>query len=132
MVNSIDGYKKVRNGHYNINGEYYYFRSVWEANIALYLDFLVSKGNIVSWSFENKFYDFPIKHGTTRYLPDFEVIGNNGKIEIWEVKGYMDAKSKTKLSRMAKYYPGIKIVLIDKNAYRDIKNIVGKMLKFYE
>lgn len=131
-MNSIDGYKEVRRGHYDINGTDYYFRSVWEANVALYLDFLISKGNIKSWSFESKYYEFPIKHGTTRYLPDFEVVGRGEKLEIWEVKGFMDAKSKTKLSRMAKYYPDIKIVLIDKNAYRDIKNIVGKMLKFYE
>ena len=32
----------------------------------------------------------------------------------------MDTKSTTKLKRMAKYYPHIKIVVIDRAAYREI------------
>ena len=43
----------------------------------------------------------------------------------------MDSKSKTKLKRMEKYYPKIKVILIDESAYKDIKNKIGRMLNFY-
>ena len=40
----------------------------------------------------------------------------------------MDANSKTKLNRMAKYYPEIKLVLIDKPVYlelhKQLKNLI--------
>ena len=72
-----------------------------------------------------------IKFGTRSYRPDFKIYNNNGTIEYHEVKGYMDAKSKTKIKRMAKYYPKIKLIIIDGPVYNDIKKKVGGILKFY-
>ena len=72
-----------------------------------------------------------IRHGTTRYLPDFKVTNNNLAVEFWEVKGYMDSRSKTKLKRMAKYYPDVKLVLVDSMYYNDIKKKLGTVLHFY-
>jgi len=63
--------------------------------------------------------------------PDFKIINFDDTFEYWEVKGYMDSKSKTKIKRMAKYYPDIKLKIIDRDIYMDIKKKLGKMLKFY-
>src|SRR5687768_3513242 len=89
-----------------IGGIRKYFRSRWEANYARYLEWLKTNGEIVSWTHEPKTFWFEkIKRGTRSYLPDFCVIEKNGKEVYYEVKGYMDSKSKTKIKRMAKYYP---------------------------
>ncbi len=97
-----------------------YFRSAWEANYARYLNWLVAHGDIRSWSYEPREFTFPVKRGNTTYLPDFEIVENDGLTSYHEVKGYMDADSRTKLKRMAKYHPGVKIVLVDRDAYQAI------------
>jgi len=119
-------YGNIKRGYYDINGKKMFLRSKWEANYSLYLDFLVKQRQIKSWLYENKVFVFEkIKFGTRSYRPDFEVINNNDTISYHEVKGYMDAKSKTKLKRMKKYYPEVKIVLIDKNSYKEISKWSG-------
>jgi hypothetical protein len=131
MKFSQNGWDHIQKGEYGINGREMYFRSKWEANVALYLDFLKKQGNIKDWKFENKWFVFDkIRHGTTRYLPDFEVTNNDGSVEYWEVKGYMDSRSKTKLKRMKKYYPEVKLVLIDGEAMKALGKW-KKLLNFY-
>lgn len=126
-------YSRAKSGHYDINGKDYFFRSSWEPNYALYLDFLVKQGEIKSWEYETDTFWFEkIKRGVRSYKPDFKVFKNDGTFEYHEVKGYMDAKSNTKMRRMKKYYPNVKLVLIDKDCYKDIKNKVGKLCGFYE
>lgn len=125
-------YGHVQSGWYDINGKKIYFRSKWEANIALYLDFLIRQKKIKSWEFEPDIYVFDkIKLGTRGYRPDFKVWNNDGTFHYEEVKGHFDAKSLTKLKRMKKYYPDIKVNVIDKDGYKSIKDTVGKMLRFY-
>lgn len=99
-----------------------YVRSSWEANYARYLNYLLSKNLIKKWEYEKDvFYFDKIKRGTRSYLPDFKVYTNDDKIEYHEIKGWMDQKSKTKLKRMEKYYPRIKIILIQKKEYELLK-----------
>jgi len=132
MMFSNNNYGHFQNGEYENSKGTMYFRSKWEANIALYLDFLVSQKQIKDWEYETDYFVFDkIRHGTTRYLPDFKVINNNDTFEYWEVKGFMDSRSKTKLRRMAKYYPEIKLILIDTEYYRSLQKKIGKMLNFY-
>lgn len=123
-------YENVKNGTYLVGDKEMYFRSKWEANVALYLDYLKKQGEILDWQYEPMYYEFPIKHGVTRYLPDFAVTLKNGTLEVWEVKGYMDSRSKTKLRRMGQFYPNIKVVLIDKEFMKSLKKW-EKLLKFY-
>ena len=54
------------------------------------------------------------------FLPDFKVMMTNGACEYHEVKGWMTERSRESLRLMDKYYPDIKLVLIDKNAYMEI------------
>ena len=114
-------YSRCNNGWYKIKNKKYYFRSSWEVVYARYLEFLKDKDKIKKWEYESDTFWFEkIKRGVRSYTPDFKVFNNNGKIEYHEVKGYMDAKSKTKLKRMDKYYSEIKMVLIDKPVYKGV------------
>lgn len=100
-----------------------FFRSSWEANIARYLNFLVEQGEALRWEYEPITFEFhAIKRGTRSYTPDFRIWKPNGDYEWWEVKGWMDAKSKTRLKRFAKYYPeeNDKLSLIGPDEYRAI------------
>lgn len=125
------GYSNIKSGHYNINGKSIFFRSKWEANYALYLDFLVSKNEISKWEYEADVFIFEkIKFGTRSYRPDFKIINNNNTEEYHEVKGYFDAKSKTKINRMRIYFPNVKLVLIDEKAYKELLKY-QKLFKFY-
>jgi len=125
-------FPNVQRGYYDINGTTIYFRSKWEANYALYLDFLVKNNQIKGWDFEPDTFMFEaIKLGTRSYTPDFRIIENNDEVIYHEVKGYMDSRSKTKLKRFAKYYPDETLILIDSDQYATIKKQVGKMLSFY-
>jgi len=104
-----------------------FFRSAWEANYARYLNWLVSIGEIQSWEYEPDEFEFKgIKRGTRFYLPDFKILTNSNHYEYHEIKGWMDAKSKTKIKRMRKYYPDVKLIVIDKDAYRALaKDVKG-------
>ena len=84
---------------------------------------------IKGWEHEPETFWFEgVKRGTRSYLPDFRVTDNNGGVVYHEVKGWMDAASKTKLKRMKKYHPHIKMELIDSKRYaalsRKVKSIV--------
>lgn len=126
------GFARGRQGTYDINGRSIFFRSSWEANYALYLDFLIKQGQVRSWEFEaDTFWFEAIRRGVRSYKPDFKVVTDTGKVEYHEVKGWMDQKSRTKIQRMAKYYPDVKLIVVDQEAYRDISRKIGRMLGFY-
>lgn len=109
-----------------ISDKRHFFRSRWEYRYALYLQFLKDRGDIKDWFYEPKIFYFDgIKRGTTNYKPDFLCIHKNDSEEYIEVKGYMDAKSKTKINRMAKYYPNVRLRVVEKDFFS--KN--GKKLK---
>jgi hypothetical protein len=120
-------YRNKKSGFVNYYGGYrkdlgHYVRSRWEANIARYLKFLIKNNKIKKYEYEKDCFEFKkIKRGNRSYTPDFKITNNDGSIEYWEVKGYMDAQSKTKLKRMKKYYPDIKIILIQKKEYKEIE-----------
>ena len=111
-----------------------YFRSSWEANYARLLNFLVKQGEILSWEFETKTFVFEaIKRGTRAYTPDFKVMLPDGSYEWHEVKGWLDQKSRTRLKRMAKYFPEEKIVLRDAAYFKKLnKSAIPGLLPNWE
>jgi len=110
-----------------------YFRSAWEANWARYLNWLKALGEIREWKFEVDTFQFhKIKRGSRFYTPDFRVMNKDGTIEYHEIKGYMDQRSQTKLNRMRKYYPSVRVILIAKPEYRAVANKVGRMIPGWE
>lgn len=111
-----------------------YFRSSWEANYARYLNLLVQQKQIAHWEFECTTFVFEtIKRGTRTYTPDFRVEFSDGRHEWHEVKGWMDAKSKTRLSRMATHFPTEKVVIIDQAWFKSaLAKGLPSMLKHWE
>jgi len=97
MKNQSNPYSRARGGkRKDLNNTY--FRSSWEANMARYYNFVGIK-----WEFEPKTFIFDtIKRGSVSYTPDFYLPEEDRWVEV---KGWMDAKSKTKLKRFKKYYP---------------------------
>ena len=108
-----------------------FFRSSWEYYYAIFLEKLKQEKKIIDWKHEPKIFWFEkIKRGVRSYLPDFCVTHLNGSEEWCEVKGYFDSKSQTKMKRMAKYYPEVKIRLVDSNWFK--KNLKAcKLIEKY-
>jgi len=105
---------KSKRGWYVIAGRRIYFRSSWEVRFAKYMQFLKEHGQITEWLFEPQtFWFHEIKRGTCSYLPDFKVTRPDGSHYWVEVKGYMDAKSKTKIKRFRKYYPDEELQVVE-------------------
>lgn len=110
-----------------------YYRSRWEANYARYLQWLKGRGEIIDWRHEPETFWFEaIKRGVRSYLPDFRVWENDGSTKLHEVKGWMDARSKTTLRRMAKYHPAETIILIRERDYSAIARQVGPLIEGWE
>lgn len=116
----------TKQGTITIADKTIYVKSGWEANVAAYYQFLKEQGQIADWEYEPKTFWFEkILRGVRSYKPDFRISEKNGGFTYIEVKGYMDAKSQTKLKRMAKYYPDVTIEVIDKKRYTDISRNKG-------
>lgn len=108
------GYSRCKHGWHQIGDQEVFARSLWESNYAYYLEWLRANGAIQSWQHEPETFWFEgIKRGVCSYLPDFKVVENNGDVVYHEVKGWMDKKSITKLKRMKKYHPAVKLFLAD-------------------
>ena len=114
-------YSRTKSGHReDLNN--LFVRSSWEANYARYLNLLIKMKIVESWEYEPEtFWFLEIKCGVRSYKPDFKVKYKNDPKSVYvEIKGWMDQKSKTKLARMKKYYPEIKVELVGQPEYRAI------------
>lgn len=128
-------FENVERGWYRIGDKDCYFRSKWEANYALYLQWLKEQQEIKEWEYEPMprfdFLDFKVNPPRVvglGYLPDFKVINNDGTWYLVEIKGY--SQGLQKLKRMKKYHPTVKIELVDAKEYKVLKNKIGRMLKW--
>ena len=103
-----------------------FFRSKTEANFARILELWKKQGVIKEWDYEQEEYEFPVSRGIRSYKIDFRVWENHGGISRYEIKGYMDRVSKTKLNRMKKYFPDIKIIVVNSKLFESYaKNSKG-------
>ncbi len=109
-----------------------FFRSSWEANYARYLNWLVAHGNLEKWEYETEIFPFPVRRGSRFYTPDFKIFNNDGTIEYHEIKGYMDQPSRTKIKRMKKYHPTIKLIVIGAESYYAIARDVAPFIPTWE
>lgn len=127
-----NAYSRTKSGkRADLGGKF--FRSAWEANYARYLNWLIGIGVVAAWEFEPQTFTFQGElRGVISYTPDFLVTFPDGRKEWHEVKGWMDAKSKARLKKMAKYYPGETIVLIDGPVYRGIERAVSRTIAEWE
>jgi len=88
-------------------------RSKREANFARYLNRLKEHGAIADWWYEKDAFRFPVKRRTRFYTPDFKVSNTDQTIEYYEVKDYLDQKSRTRSKRMAIYHSSAKVTVVD-------------------
>lgn len=115
-----------------LGGKRFYSRSRWEANYARYLQWQKERGDILDWDHEKKTFWFDgIQRGCVSYLPDFWVSKETGE-EYHEVKGWMDARSKTKIARMGRYFPDVKMVVIDSVRYRALAKTLKCIIDGWE
>lgn len=106
-----------------------YVRSRWEANVARALNAMMASGEIESWKYEPREFEFPVKRGTRFYKPDFEVNyweGFGGTV-YWEVKGLMAPKDVTTLSRMERYHPEVTVLIVGKKEYAELESQYGHL-----
>lgn len=89
-----------------------WYRSMWERNFARFLRFTGEP-----FEYEARVFWFPVKRGTVSYKPDFKSLS---KPHTWyEVKGFLDSRSRVALERMRRYFPEEKVILIDRNWFAD-------------
>lgn len=120
-------------GRREIGGKNPFFRSRWEANYGRYLEWLKQRKEILEWEHEPVTFWFEgVRRGAVSYLPDFRVTYDNGQQEYHEVKGWMDARSKTKIKRMAKYWPDVKLIVIDRVGYRTLSKSMSSIIEHWE
>ena len=116
-----------------IGGFRIFARSRWEANFARYLDFLKASGEILAWEHEPETFWFEkIKRGCRSYLPGFRVTKKDGTIMFYEVKGWMDARSKTKLKRMKKYHPTVVLEVVGADWFKRNSRNLSMIIKEWE
>lgn len=109
-----------KGGNRTIGDRTIYFRSAWEANYARYLELLKQHGQIKGWEHEpDTFWFDGVSRGSRMYIPDFKIHLDDGFFYV-EVKGWMDQKSKTKLERMARYYPEHLVYMVTAKEMRAI------------
>ena len=106
-----------------------YMRSSWEANFARLLNYETEQGIVTRWEYEPDIFIFDlVSKGTRAYVPDFKVWSAFAEEPSYvEVKGYMDAKSRLKLKRMARYYPDVEVLVIGSKEYREIDRNMQKL-----
>lgn len=116
-MNSKQGYnaatrkgKSTAGKRADLGGQF--FRSKTEANYARFLNLQANHGFIRDWEYEPDTFKFPVERGQTFYVPDFKIFNKDGSIEYHEIKGWVDKASQTKLNRMKKFYPAIKVIVI--------------------
>lgn len=112
-----------------------YFRSSWEANYARYLNFIIKNDkSMLRWEYEPQTFEFKkIKKGTRFYTPDFKIYFASGAIEYHEVKGWDYPKGRTARKRFLKYFPNLKLVLIDGEWFKALKRQgVNKLIPNWE
>lgn len=106
---------RVQSGWRVIDGRRIYFRSRWEYLYALFLQWQKDQRLILDWEHEPETFWFEsIKRGVRSYMPDFLVYLPSGERYWVEVKGYMDKKSITKISRFKKFYPSLTLIVVGK------------------
>lgn len=109
----------------------YYFRSMWEANYARYLEWMLASGDIESWDYEVRTFEFPERGRNGNYTPDFLVVDKTGS--VWhEVKGWMDDNSRIRLARFAKHYPEERLLIIGPDEYWEVSDRVADLIPNWE
>ena len=120
-------------GWREIGGKKKYFKSMWEANYARWLEWQKIHEQIQDWMFEPRTFWFEgIRRGCTNYKPDFWILENNDDHHWVEVKGWMDPKSITKIKRFNKYFGHERLFIVDKEWFNQFNPKLKIIIKDWE
>ena len=137
-------YARTKKGIRKDIHEIYSFRSATEANFARILQY-----HNITWKYEERAFTFDgYKTKPHVYIMDFELLSTPKKnkknaaegfqVGFYEIKGYMDARSRNKLRRLKKCYPEefkiTCVVLYSKYKKKDIEfcEKMGYRYMFYD
>jgi len=124
-LNNNNTYSNCKKSWFIDGNKRYFMRSGWELRYAALLNIFKKGKAIRDWEYEvDTFWFDEIKRGVRSYKPDFKIFNNDGSIEYHEVKGRMDAKSKTKLKRMKKYYPDVVVIVKGAEFFKKNRKII--------
>lgn len=120
-------------GYRIVGGQRHFFRSSWDANFARYLQWKKDHKQIHDWEYEPETFWFDgVKRGCVSYKPDFRVTEMDFSQYRVEVKGWMDAKSATKIKRMKKYHPEIVLVIMSAAEFRKLARDLAPLIPDWE
>jgi hypothetical protein len=84
-------------------------KSTLEHEVDTELKRLRRSRKLKSYSYEDKTFDFVIKH---KYTTDFPIVNKSGKEWLLEVKGFLDQKARRKLRAIRECNPDIDLRLL--------------------
>lgn len=120
---------KWRSGWYTVGDKRIFFRSLWEVRWAHYLEWRVARGEINRWEYEPDRYVFHEVESNNRiYIPDFKVWTDPETFHYEEIKGWYSPRDRVKMARMTKYYPDIRVVLVDEPVYREVEAKLSRVI----
>lgn len=102
-----------------------YFRSIWEANYARYLNYLGMK-----WEYEPQTFKYPyVRTGPKSYLPDFYL----PDVDVYvEIKGWEQPRDLLRMERFDYYYPGFVVKYINSKTYHNLERMFGDKVPGWE
>ena len=122
-------YANVNSGWYQIGGLWTYFRAGWEYKFAVILEHWLYMNVISSWEHEPRFFEFDgVKHGVTRYKPDFCAHWRDNGATWYEVKGRLNSGDLKKIKLFREQYDQETLVIVDQKWFRvhpQYKNLPG-------
>jgi hypothetical protein len=93
-------------------GRNFIFKSTWEKAYAKHLDFLG-----LEWEYETTSYPLEI---CRRYTPDFCIYEGDKVVRVVEVHGWMDARTKNRITEFIESYPGVSFELLGPKELADL------------
>jgi len=124
---------KFKQGWREFGGKRIFYRSKWEANFGRFLQWQKEQGLIKEWLHEPQTFWFEgVRRGCVTYLPDFKVTYQDDRHEWVEVKGWMDPKSKTKISRFRKYFPKESLRIVGSTWYKSNNHKLSVLIPGWE
>lgn len=104
-----------------------HFKSKMEANVYLWLDYLIRKDPhtfFTVWYEPERFHFKKSPWSCTSYVPDFKLTTKKGSY-YFEVKGFWDVLDRAKINLMKRDYPWIRLKIVDKRQYNKVKDYYG-------
>jgi len=118
-----------------MGGKRIWFANRMEANYYRYLLWQKEQKLIANFQYQPNFFDFrPFGYdkGVVTYKPDFLVVSMDGSSMYVELKGHISRDHKTKMSRMRKCFPGVRITVVTYSQYKQLEKDVAPLIKGWE